>query len=283
MSSRELANRCVLTSACYEKAMFLTLTYDETKEGYHNKFELSDIQEFNKKLRRYVTYHYDKKIEIFYVHEYGKNGKKHWHVIVFGHEFQDRRIHTYKNSKPLFKSKKLEELWAHGFCSIGDVSEASAMYQAQYMEKDFQYGHAGTPKKCHSQHSGLGRTYFLKNYKQILRLGYVPINGTKMPLPRYFEKLAHKHYCHFYDQSQFIDNKWRKAPYRPFKPGQENKEIADLFIKYQSDKKQKLLEKEEEWKETVTLHLTTKEKPDFVKAGENKLYDLINKKTIDQL
>lgn len=275
----ELACRCVLHSSLYEQNCFLTLTYDESKPGYHNNFEYSDIQKFKKRLRRHCE---PKKIEIFNVHEYGKNGKKHWHLIVFNHDFEDKTVHTLSNGIPLYTSSRLEQLWPFGFNTIGDVSTASAMYQAQYVEKDLKNGNRSTNKQSHSKHSGIGGPYFLKHYKQILSLGYVPIDGKKLPVPRYFQKLAHKHYCHFYQKDAFFDLSYRKALYRPFKLGLENKEIADLYIEYDKQKKSRLPELEAQWNQTIDDYLTTKEQPDFIKSGSNTLYDLQKKNKIER-
>lgn len=281
--SYELASRCVLHSSVYPDNCFLTLTYDESLPQYHNNFEYPDIQKFTKRLRSYIKYHSDKKADIFNVHEYGKNGKKHWHLIIFNESFKDKTYKFTRNGNRLYVSKTLEKLWPHGIHSIGDVTEASAMYQAQYTQKDFQYGNITNGKKSSSHHSGLGRPYFLQNYKQILSLGYIPFAGRKMPLPRYFEKIAHKHWCHFNDTTAFFPTKTRKeALYTPFKPGLENKEIADLFDKYKLIKQEKIQQLTEEWNDVMTKYFDSKESPDFVKSGENAIYDLNNKLTNSQ-
>lgn len=272
--SIELAARCVLHASVYLENMFLTLTYDESLDGYHNEKHYPDIQKFNKRLRAYVWRNFQKRIDIFNVHEYGKNGKKHWHLIVFNFSFRDKEVHTYSNSIPLYKSSKLNQLWPYGFSTVGDVSEASAMYQAQYMEKDYKNGNITNGKKSQSRHSGLGKPFFLKNYKQILSLGYVPFSGRKLPVPRYFQKLAHKHYCHYYDQSYFFDTKERKAVYRPFKLGEESRDIAECYLMFKNMKQEKILELEKEFEETVNSYLETKHSPTFVKSGENAEYDL---------
>ncbi|WNK14307.1 MAG: replication initiator protein [Microvirus sp.] len=276
--SRELAMRCVLHSSLYKQNSFITLTYDEKKQGYHNKFQYTDIQKFKKRLRKHCKH---KKIEIFNVHEYGQKGKKHWHLICFNHDFEDKDFFTMRKSLPLYTSKTLSKLWTFGFSSIGDVSEASAMYQAQYMEKDFKNNNIGTSKKSHSKHSGIARPFFLQNYSQILRLGYVPFSGQKIPLPRYFEKLAHKHYCHFNEQSAFYDTITRKKLYRPFKLGEENIEISRLYKIYIDTKQEKLKQKTEEWKNVISQYLTTKEEPDFIKSLHNTMHD-ITKRNIQQ-
>lgn len=275
--ARELAVRCVLHASLYLKNCFLTLTYDEKKDGYHNDFEYRDVQLFKKSLRSYVWRNEKKRIDVFNVHEYGKNGKKHWHLIVFNFDFSDKQVFSRSNGIPLYTSSKLQNLWSYGFSTVGDVSEASAMYQAQYTQKDFKNGNVTNAKKSHSRHSGIGKPYFLKHYSQILRLGYVPFGSRKVPVPRYFEKLAHKHYSHFYDISNFFDNPYRKALYRPFKKGEENLEIADLYASYKILKQQKIVDLTHEWDGVILQYLDTHDDPDFKKSGDNALYDLKNK------
>lgn len=271
----------MLHASLYPLNCFITLTYDESKNTYHNNFNYKDIQDFKKRLRSQVWRDHKRRVQIFNVHEYGKNGKKHWHLIVFNHDFRDKTLYSRKNGIPIYTSVALEKLWPHGYNTIGDVTAASAMYQAQYVEKDFRNNYVTTKLKSHSKHQGLGRPYFLKHYKQLLSLGFIPMNGRKVPLPRYFEKLAHKHFSHFYEKSNFFDQKigkriYRKALYRPFKIGEENKEIADLWTRYAENKKEHKEELEKEWQDVISQYLTTKEIPDFIKSGENALYDLRN-------
>lgn len=272
----ELAARCVLHASLYEKNCFLTLTYDEKKEGYHNELDYSEIQKFKKRLRKHCV---PKRIEIFNVHEYGRNGKKHWHLIVFNHDFDDRLLWPSNPARPLYTSKRLEKLWPHGFSTIGDVSEASAMYQAQYTQKDFKNGNITNGKKSKSVHSGIGRPFFNKHYKQILSLGFIPFGGRKLPLPRYFLKLAHKHYCHYYNESAFKGGDYRNQIHRPFKPGLANKEIADLYLHYKSLKVDYLIELEKKWEDTISTYLTTERDPAFIQSNSNALHDLKLKQT----
>lgn len=271
--AKELAIRCVLHASLSQQNCFLTLTYDEKKENYNNDLAYSDIQKFKKNLRRYCDYHLQKKIQIFNVHEYGKNGKKHWHLVVFNHDFKDKLLHTTSNGNRLYTSKTLSEKWPHGFSTIGDVTEASAMYQAQYTQKDIKNGNLLSKKQAKSNHSGIGRDYFLSHYRQILMLGYIPFQGKKIPVPRYFKKIAHKHYSHFYDTDNFFDFPHRKKLYTPFKQGEENKEIADLYIKFSENLQSKTQDLILEWDEVISNHLNTNEKPDFIKSAENFRHD----------
>lgn len=274
----ELAARCTLHASLYKENSFLTLTYDESKPEYHNNFQYKDVQDFKKRYRQYVSRTLKRRVEIFNVHEYGRNGKKHWHLIVFNHDFSEERdFHTRRGLHNVYTSTQLEKLWPHGLSEIGSVEQGSAMYIAQYMEKDFQHGYVTSTKKSHSKHSGLGRPYFLNHYKQILSLGYVPYNGFKLAMPKYFERLAHKHYSHYYEKENFFDFHHRKKLYTPFKHGEENPEIAELYIQYKARKKLVLQDLEAEWHQTVQQFLTTKDTPDFILSGQNTLHDLNNK------
>nr|QJB20963.1 MAG: replication initiator protein [Microvirus sp.] len=278
--SYELAARCVLHASLYKDNCFITLTYDEKKEGYHNELQYEDIQKFKKRLRSYCHRKFNKKIQVFNVHEYGTNGKKHWHLIVFNHNFSDKQPYFKTKSGTLYISNQLQKLWTYGHHTIGDVSLASAMYQAQYMEKDIKNNYCTSKKKSKSNHSGLGKDFFFKNYKQILELGYVPFDGKKLPIPRYFEKLAKKHYCHFYDKGEFFDSPitGRKRQFRPFtKEEQPDITLANLYSFYKATKEEKIKELEEQWQDIVEKHLTTNQIPDFIKSAENIKHDFLNK------
>lgn len=98
-----------------------------------------------------------------------------------------------------------------------------------------------------------------------------------MPLPRYFEKLAHKHWSHFNQQQNFFDHKERKRLYAPFKKEQPNEEISKLFEQYKKIKQTKIDELTKEWEAYIHETWLSKELADFTKSGANALYDLRNK------
>lgn len=156
------------------------------------------------------------------------------------------------------------------------------MYTAQYTQKDFKHGYVKSSKQSHSKHSGIGRDYFLKHYEQILLLGYVPVGGRKLPVPRYFEKLAHKHYSHFYAPENFQDLPSRKKLYRSFKPGQANSHMAELYKIYHNEKQIHIEELAAEWDNLIEEYAFTDEKPDFIKSAENYSHDLQNRKHYNQ-
>lgn len=279
-ASLELARRCVLHAACHTHNSFITLTYNEDSIG-DNQLQYKDIQDFKKRLRQYVKRKYDRKIQVFNVHEYGKNGRKHWHLVVFGHDFEDRKEIPHDKGT-LYSSKTLAKLWKHGFNSVGDVTEASAMYQAQYTQKDIKNGNTNNFKKTKSTHSGIGKPYFYKHHKQILTNGYISFGNQKMPVPDYFLRLAHKHYCYYYEPNAFQKTLYRERLYTPFRQSSPDPEIANLYRYYKLLKQDHINKIEEEWENTIQQEYLTGNKPDFVHAAENYMHELKKKQLITE-
>lgn len=155
------------------------------------------------------------------------------------------------------------------------------MYTAQYAQKDIKNRTTASLKASKSKHSGLGKEYFLKHYKQILELGYVPFDSAKMPVPRYFIKIAERHYSHFYDQTAFQTLPGRKAPkHRRLRESEAILGIAEAYRDFKLLREEKILALEEEWEEMIFEHLQKNEIPNFVKSASNSLYDFYKKKQL---
>jgi len=69
--------------------------------------------------------------------EYGEeNFRPHFHALLFGREFPDRKhLQKLSTGDILYSSQQLEDLWTHGFASIGAVNMNSAQYVARYAQK----------------------------------------------------------------------------------------------------------------------------------------------------
>lgn len=281
--SKELALRCGLESFGRD-SMFLTLTYDESQPGYINCLDYKHIQDFKKRVQRFASYH--KKldgIKFFNVHEFGKNKKKHWHLLCFGFRYDDLEPRWPGDSS--FVSKELSGHWPFGHHLVGAVESASSMYVSGYMEKEFLLGHEKSTYSSKSNHRALGRDWFLDNYRSVLGNGYVSFESKKHPIPRYFLKLAHKHFCHFYDPSYFFDKPplggqpGIKRRYAPFKDGEPNRELANLFWNLKEQRKEvfkenmDIFDREYRYAESVDT--------DFSRQLSNALYELKKKEIKD--
>lgn len=126
---------------------FITLTYNDDHIPLYGGLDyFGHWQSFLKRLRRRLE---PIKIRFFMIGEYGDlNLRPHYHAIIFGYDFPDKRFHISRNGHDLYRSQLLEEVWtvprgqprageSLGYASVGSVSFASAAYCARYsMKKD---------------------------------------------------------------------------------------------------------------------------------------------------
>jgi hypothetical protein len=180
--------------------MFITLTYDENNIPLCGHYNERDIVLFVKKLRKISP-----SLRTLGVAEYGdKTHRPHFHLLVFGHIFEDRKhlrntdsTHT-GHSYDIFTSKTLEKNWTHGISEFGSVTEQSCSYVARYMFKKNKKQKDGVfcetcknqkPLKskivCRSRRPGLGALYCDKYFSRE-RLRAFSKSDVKESLPRYY-------------------------------------------------------------------------------------------------
>lgn len=191
----------------HDLAVFLTLTYNDhhlPKDGSLNK---KHMQLFWKRLRMY--HHYNNpdapKIKYFMCGEYGGNTlRPHYHAIVFGLDFADKRKHNKgKRGDQIYTSEKLNELWGMGYCWIGTVTTESAGYVARYSLKkvngdaakehylrvDTKTGEVFEIQKEYLAASqGLGLRHFEEFHEQMYLRDSVIVKGKEAPVPSYYDR-----------------------------------------------------------------------------------------------
>lgn len=132
-----------------------------------------------------------KKIKQVMCGEYGDTfGRKHFHGIIFNHEFTDVEFTGRYSDKgnPLCTSKGLAETWGKGFVQLEKVTFDLALYVGSYItdpmddepDKAFrkkQYGRFG---------AGIGRSWIKKYWRDVLSAGCVKMLDKDYPTPRYF-------------------------------------------------------------------------------------------------
>jgi len=195
--SRQWAVRIVHETKMHEQNCFITLTYEDKKLPPHLNLVKSDVQKFIKRLRKSIE---PKKISYFAVGEYGsKTERPHYHIIIFGHDFDDKKF--YKNNEQgdsLFVSKTLEKLWGCGFSPIGSVTFESAAYCARYcVEKlDGELGAQAYEKRgriapfmhC-STKPAIGKRWLEKYFSDVYPHDEVISNKRPAKPPRYYDKI----------------------------------------------------------------------------------------------
>lgn len=208
--ARDWAIRCVHESQMHEQNSFITLTYSPENLPPGGNLHLPDFQQFIKDMRNrgYA-------VRFFHCGEYGERLQRpHYHAILFGIDFPDKKLLRVENKHPIYKSEELSRLWPHGHSSIGSVTFESAGYVARYVTKkvtgdgaeDHYWTNPDQDGEIHklkpeyttmSRRPGIGHGWFLKYYKDLYPHDFVFLkkNGVekKYPIPRYYDKLMEKH------------------------------------------------------------------------------------------
>lgn len=189
------AARCEKEAKLYEHNRFITLTYDDAHlpigGGDRSTLVKRDYQLFMKRLRKaYPT----NAIRFFAVGEYGEvNQRAHFHALLFNHHFPDERLWKPSKRFPLYLSQHLQELWGHGFTSVGSVSFQSAAYVARYVIKKLtgkrsDYLDRERPFVLMSRRPGIGSAWFEKYKDEIYPKGELVVGEGKLRrTPRYFD------------------------------------------------------------------------------------------------
>ena len=178
----------------------------------HTNLDKREIQLFMKRLRK----KYGKGIRYYHCGEYGpKLGRAHYHILIFGHDFKDKKFWKYSKPNkfvaiskkfPLYTSEELNSLWvmdgkSMGYSSIGEVSFDTAAYVARYILKkqngkkgDEHYTNKETGEITEKEYTtmsrrpGIGKGWLEKYESDMYPKDYITIKGKKMRPPRYYDK-----------------------------------------------------------------------------------------------
>lgn len=192
--SRQWAVRCVHEAQLHEANSFLTLTFDNDSLGEQDSLVKSDFQNFMKRLRN----HTGGGIRYFHCGEYGELlNRPHHHAIIFGYTFPDQSLLSTRNDIPLYHSATLNEIWGHGFCSIGEVNFETAAYVARYTlkkktgkESEAYYGDRLPPYNSMSLKPGIAQGWLEKFQGDVYPSDEVIIRkGIKCKPPKYYDKI----------------------------------------------------------------------------------------------
>ena len=120
----------------HKECCFLTLTLSPNYlNSLDNPFTL-DLDLMQRFFKRYRFSIYPTPIRYFHCGEYGDlNKRPHYHAIVFGHNFDDRKYFKTINGNKHYISEQLDSLWPYGFSTISGVTFKSMAYVARYATK----------------------------------------------------------------------------------------------------------------------------------------------------
>ena len=156
----------------YPNSIFVTLTFDNPSLSRFKDNPNKSLSLFLDRVRKEYGH-----VRHWFVAEYGKKkGRLHYHGILFNCQFDN---------------ETLERMWKYGNTFVGYANEITAKYIVKYLTKDDTKGHKVPPRIISSK--GIGLDFLNSPELQVCKktlTNYLPINGYKVPLPRYYiEKL----------------------------------------------------------------------------------------------
>lgn len=212
--SRQWALRIMHEADGHECNSFLTLTYDDEKNGGKAplSLRLDDLQRFFKRVRKRGL-----RMRYYACGEYGEMFERpHFHVCMFGQDFSEDAVPLsggVHGSNRLWMSEELEALWGHGFASAGELTFESAAYVARYVTKkvtgerseshylrptsetlDTGELHAVAPEfavmsRGRKRGEGLGGAYLDRFQAEIWRDDSCLARGFESKPPRYYDEI----------------------------------------------------------------------------------------------
>jgi hypothetical protein len=207
-NARQWAIRIKHEASMHANNTFITLTYDNEHLPPTGTLVLKHWQDFMKRLRKKYSH---KKLSFYHCGEYGeKQGRPHYHAIIFNHQFSD--LIPIPRKKDLHTSKTLDQLWGKGFTSVGSVTFESASYVASYVQKKINgpkaeainmsnglrhyermtaEGEVITLKKEYatmSRNPGIAALWLTKHHTDIYPSDFVTHKGKKHALPKFYDR-----------------------------------------------------------------------------------------------
>lgn len=211
------AHRCTHEATQWRENVFVTLTYDEEHLPESGYLDADALQRFLKRLRRAATLpgaaltaDRSGRLRYFACGEYGeKNGRPHYHAILFNARFPDATGAGSRRGRPQFTSEQLNDIWGKGRVTFGAFSTGAANYIAQYTLKKQGYGRQDdcdadgvwrpAPFLRMSLKPGIGNSW-LQKHKTDLRDGFLRNSGGgKAQIPRAYLKRLERHDPELYE------------------------------------------------------------------------------------
>lgn len=221
--ARDWTVRLVGEGRMHDASQVLTLTYADEHVPLHGSVCWSDVQKFLKRYRKWLSSEGEPSISYRGCSEYGERTyRPHYHVVIFGHLFSDRRlIGKAGDGSGQFSSAKADELWGLGHVRIGEFSAASAGYIASYLVKaapselerrgfcklDPETGEIvqlERPRSYGSCRPAIGKRWWERfGATDVAPHDHCILNAKPVKVPRYYDKLLGREDEALFDQRKF--------------------------------------------------------------------------------
>lgn len=205
---RAWALRCHHEASLHLENEWLTLTYDDQHLPPNGSLRKADLSAFLKRLRAHESYTArtkntpPRRFKYFACGEYGgRLNRPHYHALLFGFSFLDKRKEAKRGPFQTFSSQLLDSKWENGFTEIGEVTFDGMAYLAKYICKRHQdeekaLTDAGLETEFIAMSRG-GRTgrgiaynWWQLYRDELLQHDTCIINGTQVSVPQYYDQLS---------------------------------------------------------------------------------------------
>lgn len=181
-------------ASLYPENSFLTLTYSPENLPPGQSLIKSHYQDFMKRLRKSIA---PKRVRYYHCGEYGeKNLRPHYHALLFGHDFSDKKFFSGNGPNSVYTSTALSQLWPQGFSVIGEVTFESAAYVARYILKKVtgerapeHYGLRTPEYTTMSRRPGIGKNWYDKFKADVYPHDRIVVRGNPTRPPRFYDNL----------------------------------------------------------------------------------------------
>ena len=187
-----ILHECVLHKHC----SFVTLTYNDDSLPENGTLVKKHVQDFLKNLRIKLFRKHGVKIRFYCAGEYGSlSYRPHYHLIIFGWDFPDRRLFSRgKSGFNYYRSPLLESVWSYGFSSVGNVTYNSVAYVAKYVTKKikgdlakFHYDGVIPEFATMSRRPGIAHDFVVNYTDDIYNYDKVDFKGFQTRPPLYYD------------------------------------------------------------------------------------------------
>lgn len=222
--SREWAIRCVHEAQYHDSKCFITLTFAKDPVSLSHTYFQKFIKRLRDRLDLYAEYNdqgdmINPGLMFYMAGEYGSVydelgrkkdgllGRPHFHAILYGYEFPDRKF--YKKSPsgiPMYNSDLLDDVWGLGYATVQDFSIEAAAYVARYVTKKITGAAAATHYEKVSPQTGevftvepeynrmslkpaIGKRWIQDHQSDAYPKDFITYGGIKFKPPKYYDKI----------------------------------------------------------------------------------------------
>lgn len=158
----------------HQQNSFLTLTYADENLPQNGLIDKRPLQTFFKRIRKQGH-----KVRYLACGEYGSLTRRpHYHAIIFGKDWLENAIPI---TEQLYTNQSLTDAWGLGHVTAASVTMASICYVCGYVNKKID---DQDTFNLMSRRPGIGHTWLDKFKDDILRTGFVSIEGRQYQVPK---------------------------------------------------------------------------------------------------